>query len=72
MAIYINRERTHEHEQEIRSFARVKAEKYEAMILPFETWAWQAGKSSAEIEAGVQTLKDLVDYWVDRAEQGEK
>jgi hypothetical protein len=34
--------------------------------------AWQAGKSSAEIEAGVQTLKDLVDYWVDRAEQGEK
>ena len=54
MAIYINKERTHEHEQEIRSFAR------------------QAGRPAAEIEAGVQTLKDLVDYWVDRAEQGEK
>lgn len=72
MPIYINRERSHDHETKQRTKAQDKAEKYESLRGPFIDWAKQSGKNDDEIKAGLESLENLIEYWSEQAEQGEK
>lgn len=72
MPVYINRERSHDHEIKERTKAQDKAEKYESLRGPFIDWAKQAGKTEEEIKAGLESLENLIEYWNEIAEVGEK
>lgn len=79
MAVYINRERKLNEATEVRRRALAKAERYDDLRRRFKEWAGTAVNAEtgikfteAEVNADLQRLDDLVDFWRRRAEVGEQ
>jgi hypothetical protein len=72
LPVYINRVRPLDYATSVRQKARAKAERYEDLKRGFEDWARQENKTDGEIADGLKTLDDLIAYWCEQAETGER